>query len=282
MRDQILDERGNIVDDDLPTSLLDCIRDHMKCMVPRQKSCNANFQICALNALEESKKKRLEGSTTSSTTTTTTTITSTTTTTTTTTTTREKIEPRVPNIGYLPPYEPPEIDKPLGRSEESPDDIEDLKDTLSNNFTLCIAAYTTCMDTLDTNHKFCKKAFDDCSLAILIDSRLDENDVGDTKLDEEALDADDDKKLATELYECIRDYMMCQMGTSKQFCMRDYQICSLAAMDKARERKRVRNGSLGIAFKPGVVAPEVEVISGRNNPGDDEEDDESAEPECKF
>ena len=49
---------GKTDDDQLPTSLLDCILIHQNCIVPNKRLCMANFQRCSIRALEESRNKR--------------------------------------------------------------------------------------------------------------------------------------------------------------------------------------------------------------------------------
>ena len=49
----------------------------------------------------------------------------------------------------------------------------DLGAELSRNFSACIEEYTECVSSSDGGHEICKKAFDKCSIGILLESRVD-------------------------------------------------------------------------------------------------------------
>ncbi len=200
--------RGGIMMEDemLPKTLLECILDYQDCIVPNKPNCMADFQLCSLRALEDSRRRRLF------------------------------------NAGRRENVKGPEIGNELIDNGHNPGFAE----VLSRNFTQCVALYTDCVDfyrSVESGTRECAEGFDQCSLSLLFDSNLNGTNPEDSKLEEEALETLDsntgERRLATELYECIRDHMMCLMGADRTLCMGDYQACSLAAMDRARRRKKL-------------------------------------------
>ena len=206
-----LQEARNREEDEemLPKTLLECILDYQNCIVPNIPNCMADFQSCSLRALEDSRRRRLL------------------------------------NAGGRENVEGPKL-------EEADEDGKDvMSEVLSRNFTQCVAFYTDCVDFYSSAkvgsgaEEECAEGFDQCSLALLFDSNLNGTDPGASELEQEALEILDgnggERRLATELYECIRDHMMCLMGADRTLCMGDYQDCSLAAMDRARRKKNREN-----------------------------------------
>ncbi len=202
-------------DAELPKTLLECILTHQRCIVPNEKGCMAEYQRCSLRALQDSRNRR---------------------------------------ISSHPNYDDENI--VIGRENEFGPSIGDNNNDdnafskfLSRNFTLCVSLYTDCVafygDNVAGDGDECAETFDQCSIALLFEFNLNGTDsVSSSPLGQDALDGvlDGDRRLATELYECIRDNMMCLMGASRNVCMGDYQACSLAAMDRAKEDKRRRKG----------------------------------------
>ena len=208
-------------DEMLPKTLLECILDYQDCIVPNEPNCMADFQSCSLRALEDSRRRRLL------------------------------------NAGGRENVKGPEIDNELIDDGYNPGFAE----VLSRNFTQCVAFYTDCVDfygSVESGTRECAEGFDQCSLSLLFDSNLNGTNPEDSELEEEALETlnsdTGERRLATELYECIRDHMMCLMGTDRTLCMGDYQACSLAAMDRARRRKKLKEEQK----KPMVDTPVVD------------------------
>ena len=102
---------------------------------------------------------------------------------------------------------------------------------LSDNFTNCVMEYSRCLDTSE-DQDYCKREFDDCSLAILSDARLDDELVQSFVYDPtKNLEGEEaEHALSNDLFVCIQAYMMCTMK-KQQFCMRDYNQCTLRVLD---------------------------------------------------
>ena len=49
---------------------------------------------------------------------------------------------------------------------------DDIGAELSRNFSACIEDYTECISS-NSGHEICKKAFDKCSIGILLESEID-------------------------------------------------------------------------------------------------------------
>ncbi|TRY77381.1 hypothetical protein TCAL_07911, partial [Tigriopus californicus] len=176
--------------------LLQCILTHQACIVPNKKMCMANFQHCALNALNGISRLTTPSSVA-----------------------KQAPQPTTPTstIREGVPQGPTKLDQAA---------IEELMGTLQQNFTICIQSHTVCLDN-GISHAICQHSFKECSLAILVDSKLNETSLFEL---EEQVEETQDQPLATELYQCIRNFMMCQMSNQNRYCMRDYQKCSLSAM----------------------------------------------------
>jgi hypothetical protein len=130
-----------------------------------------------------------------------------------------------------------------------------LTGELSRNFTGCIELYTVCLSSGNSiGHDLCKKAFDKCSIDILLESHIDEVDLteeveGGSGI--EGLD-DEDQSLAGDLYDCIRAYTRCLDDTKRRLgCMKTYNDCSIAAMEKSRKKKKKKQKENPV---PGIIA----------------------------
>jgi hypothetical protein len=131
--------------------------------------------------------------------------------------------------------EPPE-----SRSSEEADEdilvndveIDMFNGALSDNFTNCVMEYSTCLESTTTGRSYCTEEFNQCSLAILNDARLDDKMVQgfvyDPTQNQGAQQVE--HELSDDLFICIQKYMRCTMKKDK-FCMRDYNQCTLAVLE---------------------------------------------------
>ena len=125
------------------------------------------------------------------------------------------------------------------RSEETLDlDINALD--LSNNFTDCVTEYSACLDYRG-DQTYCKQKFNNCSLDILSDTELSDEQVlkqppfiyDPTK--NEGLEQDE-HELSADLFICIQEFMMCNMNRNMN-CMRNYNFCTLKVLDNYHNDK---------------------------------------------